>query len=92
MSSRQLTLAPNLAAALHGGASAGAAFDEARQADLSNQRHAPTPATLALGDNDVFGRTGLGASGVDLDCLSLTIGPGPHAALAQHRHIFCSLW
>lgn len=92
MSSRQLKRTLTLAATLHGGALAGVAFDEALQGDLSNQRHAPTPVTLALGDNDVFGRTGRGASGVDLDYLSVTIGTGQHAALAQHRHIFCSLW
>lgn len=62
---------------MYGIASAGLAHHEAAQGDLPGNRDAPTPAILALADNDVIGSTWLvNGHGVDQDYLTVTIGPG----------------
>lgn len=62
---------------LTGSASAALLYDEAVQADLSNDGNAPTVLTFEIGDNRVKGTMGRESVGpVDADIFTFTIQPG----------------
>jgi len=51
-------------------------YNEATSGDLSNSGLSPTPVSLALGSNQIFGTTGRGATAIDRDYFSLTVPSG----------------
>jgi hypothetical protein len=67
-----------LALTITGPAGAITVHDESVPADgdFSGNREAPTPVVFVPGSNDVFGTTGKGATGADLDYFTFTIPHG----------------
>ena len=78
MVARALTAALLLALLIAKPAGAATVHDESvvTDGDFSGVRSAPTPVAFSLGANDVFGTTGKGATGADLDYFTFVIPHG----------------
>jgi hypothetical protein len=51
-------------------------YDESVSGDLSNSGLAPTPVTVSVGSNDLFGTTGKTGNTIDRDYFSFNVGQG----------------
>jgi hypothetical protein len=65
-----------LAAALPSTTAAATVYNEAVNGDLSNSGLSPTPVTVTGGSNQIFGATGSGPNGVDLDYFTISVPTG----------------
>ncbi len=51
-------------------------YSEATSGDLSNSGLSPTALSVAPGSNQIFGATGRGSTGIDLDYFTITVPSG----------------
>jgi hypothetical protein len=65
-----------LAAGLPFTTGAATVYNEAVNGDFSNSGLNPTPVTVTGGPNEIFGATGSGANGVDLDYFTISVPTG----------------